>query len=223
MESKRNAWIWVGAVLVIIGAGAFISMRNFASSQSGEAGVNSPTLANKTFSSARLGYSFDYPSNIALTENDLGVSVEHSVAYENSFCLAAGAAPASDFKDFNFTLRLESGSVADVAKKVAPEIPANDYEGNALKEIPDVILKAAVGPYESYSVIEGFKGCGTITYFLTVAPGKILVIKGDIPYPFTTVGGASGVAEKVLAVPGVIKPEDSVLILGQMIGSFKLL
>lgn len=163
--------------------------------------TTSATSNWKTYSSAKYGYSFNYPQKLSLTSSADEIYLLHNINFDNyaGGCDLKGDAPLSKtLNDFNLSFKIVSG-------QVNPPYVDGTYSQGVLN-----------GKW-SYM---GAEGCGQTSYYFPITGNRTLVVAKSEVQILSPVVSAE-VKAKVLAVPGVISQEESKVIFDQILSSFK--
>lgn len=241
----QNQSIWISnphlkmllLVLIFVFLGCGIGLAVFAQLQAGyrqkiyeetQAGlpkhVVKPVVEDlKTYTSQTSAIEFQYPSNLTVSETAGLVTLNHQIPFENHGNCDMKGDPNTypTLKDFNVSLQIMSGSVAQAVKTLSPYIPAENFLGDSLKVSPGFIDQAQIGNFSGFSILEGAEGCGHVIYYFPIANSQTLVVVKDNVQMLS--GIVTGdIRDRILKVPGVITPEQSGVIFKQIITSLKV-
>ena len=194
--------IGIFLVLVVI-AGYFVLVKKAVSPVINEPSpISTDETANwKTYANTQYGFEFKYPEKLSLSVSGGIVNLSHTIPFENrdGGCDMKGDAELSKtLVDFGLSIKIVSG-------EVNPPYVDGTY---------------AKGELNGKWAYMGAEGCGETNYYFPMAGNKTLIItktEVQILSPIVT----PEVRAKVLAVPGVISYEDSKILLGQILSSFK--
>ncbi|KKR61711.1 hypothetical protein A2643_03555 [Candidatus Nomurabacteria bacterium RIFCSPHIGHO2_01_FULL_39_220] len=162
--------------------------------------INNSNL--KTYTDKKYGYSFQYPEKLSLTSAADVTYLLHNVPFDNydGGCDMKGDASLSKtLNDFNMSFKI-------VSREANPPYVDGNYS------------KGILNGKWAYM---GAEGCGLNNYYFPISGNRTLIVtKSQIQMLSTVV--SPEVRAKVLAVPGVISYEESEIILGQILASFKI-
>jgi hypothetical protein len=164
----------------------------------------------KTYRSSRLGISFSYPPMLTASTTDDSVRLHHDIPYTNTgACDMMGDTTIYDrLTDFDVSIRVLPSDLTTTVKKLSPYIPDDNFVNGELVASPGFIDSYTIGQYSGFAIYEGAEGCGQTTYYFPLADNKTLVVqKASIQALSTAI--IQEARNKVLAVPGVITPEQS--------------
>ena len=158
----------------------------------------------RTYTSTKLGYSFQYPEKLSLSISDDIVNLSHSIPFENrdGGCDMKGDSELSKtLEDFGLSIRIVPGTVNP------PYVDGTYY---------------SKGELNGKWAYMGAEGCGVSDYYFPINGYRTLIVtKSEIQILSPVV--TPEVRAKVLAVPGVISYEESKIILDQILSSFKII
>jgi hypothetical protein len=180
----------------------------------------------QTFTSADQSISFTYPAALSVSQKNNVITLHHQIAYSHSdacdFKGTSGTLP--NLTDFHVTIQMFNGTVASTAAVVDPSLTTNDktnnnFAGDVLKLNSGFIDSYNNGVWNGYTVTEGVEGCGRITYYLPVSTSRTLVIQKQLIGELSSV---SGMRMTILALPGIISPDQNTTILNAIIQSLSV-
>ena len=157
----------------------------------------------KTYTNTKLGYSFQYPEKLSLSESGEIVNISHSISFENrdGGCDMKGDSELSKtLGDFDLSIKIVSGVVN-------PSYVDGNYSAGILN-----------GKW-SYM---GAEGCGQTTYYFPISGNRTLIVtKSEVQMLSGT--AVPEVKAKILAVPGVITQEEAKKIIDQILSTVKFI
>lgn len=192
-------------ILLLVGGGVYIYKNKKAEApdvvDTDTQNETGNTPGWKTYTSTKLGYSFQYPEKLSLSISDNVVNLSHSIPFENrdGGCDMMGDAELSKtLNDFGLSIKIVSG------KAKPPYVDGTYFKGELNGEWAYM----------------GAEGCGVSDYYFPITGDRTLIVtKSEIQILSPVV--TPEVRAKVLAVPGVITYEESKIILDQILSSFK--
>jgi hypothetical protein len=216
---KKTIWT---LILIIVICGVFFGWHR--RSTPVPTPQDQPISNNQTFVSADQNITFTYPSNLSVNQRNNIITLNHQINFVNHpFCDFKGdVGTSSTLVDFHTTIQLLNMTVASSAVSIDPSMAtSSNLTDDVLKLNPGFIDTYNTKSYNGYMVTEGVEGCGTITYYLPISNSRTLVIQKDL------IGALSHVADtvtkaKILAVPGVISPDQSNTIFDSILQSLQV-
>jgi len=196
---KKAAWVLVAIILLM---GSVVYYRHTHRTPT------DPTISR--YSNSELGISFSYPNILAASTTDGTVTVHHDIAYENTGdCDMKGIDQTFPrLTDFEMTLRVFDTGLVKTMKTQSPYIPEENFINGEVVPSPGFIDPYTAGTFKGYAIYEGAEGCGQTAYYFPLGSSRtLLVTKASIQQLSTAASPETRTA--ILAVPGVISPEES--------------
>ncbi len=160
----------------------------------------------------------NYPAKLSLTESSGKIVLEHQIPYKNSGdCDMKGGSESFNYlTDFKVSFEIFNGTVKQAVLKNSPYMPSENYAGDTLKISPGFIDSYQIGNFSGFAILEGAEGCGRVIYYFPVSDGKVLIVdRANIQALSSII--VKEKRDEVLAVPGVITPEENEKIFGQVL------
>lgn len=157
----------------------------------------------KTYTNTKQGYSFQYPKKLSLSTSGEVVNLSHSIPFENH----AGGCDMKGDSELSKTLGDFNLSINIVSSEVNPPYVDGNYS------------KGILNGKWSYM---GVEGCGQTNYYFPISGNRTLIVTKAQVQMLSGVASAD-IRAKILAVPGVISNNESEIIFGQILSTFKFL
>lgn len=226
-NSQKGFLVYIIIVIIallIVGGGVYLYTKNKVEAPTIVPGriSNVSTSTELTYSSKNFGLQFNYPTKVSVAENVNEIKLSHSIPYKNYGCDMKGDGIVYErLSDFDVTVKVYSKSLSDAVKLEAPYMSADYLVDDKLVVTPGWIDSYNVGSMSGYSIYVGAEGCGYTTYYFPISTLKTLVVKRNQVQEFS---GAltEDIKKKVLAVPGVIPPEEADTMFNFILSSIKL-
>ncbi|MBP9821887.1 MAG: hypothetical protein KBC81_00335 [Candidatus Pacebacteria bacterium] len=212
-------------ILILLGAGAYVGIWYWQKQQTVVVATPTPTLGAdetagwKTYVNTQYGFEFKYPNNFLIQENVDGARITHGVPYQHSdTCDMKGdSQPLTQVVDFNSAWKMFNG---DMGSSVAKDYfyPKDIFENGQFKLSPGFVDTYSSGGLSGYRFRMGAEGCGVDTYYFSIDANHTLVIKRPFNPERTPLITDY---KKILALPGVMTPEQEDKIFDQMLTTFK--
>ena len=200
MNMKRN--IFIAGGLIALGLIAILLFKPTSS-------VEAPSTLFQEYKNEALGLAFSYPAKLSVEESSGKIIASHSIPYRNSGCDMRGDSEVQErLSDFKLTFQMIDKDLVSAMKTISSYIPEENFENGMVKESPGFIDRATFGTVDGFAIFEGAEGCGHVIYYFPMGQSKTLVVTHDIVFEFSGVVAAER-RDEVLAVPGVITPEEA--------------
>ncbi|MDO8495382.1 MAG: GerMN domain-containing protein [bacterium] len=176
----------------------------------------SPTpLASKTYRNDH--FEFNYPALLQLTEKGSVITLKHEVPFDHQDpCDFKGDAPRlSTVTDFNASLQLFDRNLEGTVDAKQPFLK-NDILLNGQMKTNGLAEPYQAGMLRGFVVNTGAEGCGIETYYFPVETGRTLVVERRYSPDRTQL---ITYYEQVLALPGIITPEEEMRIFREVLSS----
>ncbi len=163
---------------------------------------------------------FQYPPVLTLTDRGPSVTLAHSVPYDHPDpCDMKGDGKRlAQLTDFSMTMSVMPGSLPFLMGHASSLI---SFEDGMPKTESGFVDSVAYGPHTGYKVTMGVEGCGEQTYYFPLSTTQTLVISRPLVSELQPIVDPA-VRQKILAMPGVMFPEEAESIFGQIVASIRL-
>lgn len=189
-----------------------------------ESALPKKQLAEKEFVSSGFEFSFRYPSKLVLNIASSTVSLFHQIPYKNTGdCDMKGGDEIFNYlTDFRVSFEMFNGTVKQAVLKNSPYMPSENYIGDTLKISPGFIDSYQAGNLSGFAILEGAEGCGRVIYYFPLGANRVLIVdRANIQALSSII--VKEKRDEILAVPGVIPPEENEKIFRQILGSIRIL
>ncbi len=204
-QKGLTSLVLVGIIVVFLGTlGYFVWPKKSISPVVESVQVETNEAADwKTYADTQNGFEFQYPEKLSLSVSGGAINLSHSIPFKNydGGCDMKGEAELSEtLNDFDLSIKIISNQ----------PIPA--YFDGAY----------SMGVLSGNWVYMGVEGCGKVSYYFPISENRTLVVEQAQIQMLSDVVVPERRAQ-ILAVPGVISPEESKLIFDQVLSTFKFI
>ncbi len=183
-----------------------------------------PSTAWAVYRNERQGYELQYPKGtIAVSEVGSRVIMTHAIPLEHPDpCDFRGDAPRSKtLTDFEVAMEVISGSLKEAfVANESDYLVSNFLVDDKLRTEPDFIDEVSLGSLKGYRITMGVEGCGEYTYYFSVAPRKVLLVKRSF---ITELKPIVANYQEYLKLPGVISPSEEERLFNEILSTFRFL
>lgn len=168
------------------------------------------------------GYELRYPKEtITVSEAVARATMIHSIPLEHPDpCDFRGdAPPLKTLTDFEVSIEVVSRSLREaVIANESDYLVSGFLVDDRLRIEPDFIDEVSIGSLKGYRITMGVEGCGEYTYYFSVTPRNVLIVKRSFIPEFKPIIANY---EEYLKLPGAISPDEEEKLFNEILATFR--
>ncbi len=181
------------------------------------------------YRSNNFGLEFKYYNKMTISENDNGISLSHSVPYRHvDLCDEKDGHWNDNFVDYSNKIKVYNENYISAVKKEYSYSPSGYMDNGGNLEKGNIFVgKEMINNQIFYKYFTGVEGCGQYIYILPLGNSKTVFVERHLTPPFgmepPLYKGPFGdsLITTFKNIEGVILPEESAAIFGQILSSIK--